>query len=310
MFNQGHQGQHGRVNGGPGARGLQMMFNYQHQNSHQQQHTQHHPNIQQDHNTHTANGLGHHTNFSSGVLSNAPPSFTPSNLNGHGGTTRGGQAQAITEAWAEQLKLHKEAERIHQTMLEQGQPNHYARVRAGENKGLSTQATIEPNNENADDEKDPLRMAETVGVKRRKDWVNLDISGQGIRVISPALFNFDFLSELYLSSNKLTKLPASIGQLRNLRHIDVSNNQLSNLPPELGMCVCLERILVFDNRLHTLPFELGYLHNLEMLGIEGNKDLDQDLRQMIMDNGTVALITHLRENAPGKSFHSHELNPY
>ena len=142
-------------------------------------------------------------------------------------------------------------------------------------------------------------MAETVGVKRRHDWVNLDISGQGLRVISSALFNFDFLRELYLSSNRIKTLPPSIGQLRNLVHLDASHNEIHDLPPELGMCVCLERLLVFNNEITTLPFELGYLHNLEMLGIEGNKDLNPDLRRMIIEKGTVALITHLRETAPG-----------
>jgi CCR4-NOT transcription complex subunit 6 len=280
---------------------MQMMYNFQHQNTHQQQHAQHHPNLQQDHNAHATNGLGHHTSYSSGVLSNSTPSFTPSNLqNGHAGATRGGQAQQINEHWAEQLKQHKDAEKIHQAMVEQGAPNHFARVRAGENKGIqATPPAAEITNPGEEGEKDPARMAETSTIKRRQDWVNLDLSGQGLRVLGSALFNFDFLSELYISSNKLNHLPSSIGRLRHLRHLDASNNQLTELPPELGMCVFLENLLLFDNQLRTLPNELGSLHKLEMLGIEGNRDLDPELRQEIMERGTVALITHLRETAPG-----------
>ncbi len=121
MYNQTHQGQHSRVNGGPGGRGMPMgMYNFPHQNSHQQ-HTQHHANIQQDHTAHTTNGtvLGHHTTFSSGVLSNSTPNFTPNSLqNGHSGTTRGGQAQVITEHWAKQLEMHEESKKAHAHMLD------------------------------------------------------------------------------------------------------------------------------------------------------------------------------------------------
>jgi len=305
MFSQGHQGQHGRVNGA--GRGIPMMYNYQHQNSHQQQHTQHHPGLQQEHSgPHNTNGIGHHSSFPSGVLSNNAPSFTPNSLqNGQAGTTRGGQAQQITEHWAEQLTQHKEAQKIHQAMIEQGAPNHFARVKAGENKGLSTAANNVETRNDPDEEKDPARMAETLTVKRRQDWSNLDLSGQGLRIITPPLFNFDFLTELYISSNKLTSLPPAIGKLRMLRHLDASNNSLVELPVELGLCVKLKTLLLFDNRITTLPYELGSLFKLEMLGIEGNADFDQDLRQEIMEKGTVAMITHLRENAPSMFTSTH-----
>lgn len=281
---------------------MPLMYNFQHQSTHQPQHTQHH--LQQEHSgSHGNNGIGHHSGYSSGVLSNSTPSFTPSsNQNGQAGTTRGGQAQQISEHWAEQLTQHKEAVRIHQAMVEQGAPNHFARVRAGENRGLNiSSGTAEVSHADADEEKDPARMAETLTVKRRQDWANLDLSGQGLRILAPPLFHFDFLGELYISSNKLTHLPAAIGQLRHLRHLDASHNQLTELPIELGMCVKLEKLMLFDNQLRTLPFELGALFKLELLGIEGNADFDAGLRQEIMDKGTVALMTHLRENAPGKS---------
>src|SRR5450432_4139574 len=142
MFGQSHQqGQHGRVNGGPNGQRMPMMYNFQHQNAHQQQqqHTQHHPSLQQEHSVHGGNGsaMGHHASYSSSVLSNATPSFTPNSLqNGHLSTTRGGQAQQITEHWAEQLKLHKETERAHATMIEQHAPNHYARTKGHENRSI------------------------------------------------------------------------------------------------------------------------------------------------------------------------------
>ncbi len=302
MFNQGHQqGQHGRVNGGPVGRGMGMIYNFQHQNAHQQQHTQHHPNLDQNHTAHTTNGLNHHGSYSSGVLSNSTPSFTPNSLqNGHSATTRGGQAQVINEHWAEQLKLHKESKEAHSAMIEQGAPNHFARMRAGENKGIQPSAPApEPSNPQEEgDAKDPARMSDA-GTVRRQDWENLDLSGQGLRVLAPALFKYNFLGELYIASNKIGHLPPSIGELRHLRHLDASNNQLTELPPELGMCVYLKHLLVFDNDIRTLPSELGSLFQLEVLGIEGNPRLDPAMRQEIMEKGTKSLITLLREQAPG-----------
>lgn len=305
MFNQSHQqGQHGRVNGGPG-RGMPAMYNFQHQNSHQPQHLQHHANIQQDHTTHTTNGavLGHHTSYSSGVLSNSTPSFTPSTLqNGHSTTTRGGQAEQINEHWAQQLRLHKEAEKAHSLMME-GAPNHYARLRAGENRGITpapAAPVLAPNDSQDEENRDLGRMADQQSPVKRQDWHNMDLSGQGLRVLSAPVFNYVFLKELYVASNKLGYLPPTIGQLRHLTLLDVSNNQLSELPPELGMCVYLKHLLVFDNNIRSLPNELGSLYQLEMLGIEGNP-LDSGMRTEIMTNGTKKLIEHLREEAPGNN---------
>lgn len=279
--------------------GVHGIHNYQHPTAHQQ-YSQHHANIQQDHNAHTNNGgiLGHHTTYSSGLLSSTTPNFTPSNLqNGNSGTTRGGQAQQITEHWAKQLELHKESERAHALMAD-GQTHHYARAKATENRGL-----LPPANQPTTDEDDitVLRMSDQSASQRRQAWHSMDLSGQGLRVLAKPLFSYDFLKELYVASNKLTVLPPSISKLRFLEYLDASNNQLQDLPPELGICVFLRQLLLFDNRITTLPHELGYLFKLEMLGIEGNP-LDPALKEVIMEKGTKELIEQLLESAPGMDF--------
>jgi CCR4-NOT transcription complex subunit 6 len=126
----------------------------------------------------------------------------------------------------------------------------------------------------------------------------MDMCGQGLRVLTQPLFAYTFLNELYIASNKIAQIPAAIGALRQLRFLDASNNLITKLPAELGMCVYLEKLLLFDNKIHTLPNEIGSLHRLEMLGIEGNP-LDAGIRQELMKNGTKAVISHLREHAPG-----------
>jgi CCR4-NOT transcription complex subunit 6 len=275
-----------------------MMYNFQHQTSHQQ-HAQHHPTLQQDHNTHATNGsvLGHHSSFS-GVLSNSTPSFTPTSLqNGHSAITRGGQSQQITEHWAEQLQLYKESQRAHTAMVEGHAPHHYARIKASENRGISsTTANATTQDGEAENHGRTSKQEEFV---KRQDWNNMDLSGQGLRVLATPLFKYTFLTELYVASNKITHLPATIGHLRLLRHLDASSNQLAQLPPELGMCVYLKNLLLFDNNIQSLPNELGSLFQLEILGIEGNP-LNAVMKQAIMEKGTKALINELRESTPSK----------
>ncbi|ROT39882.1 glucose-repressible alcohol dehydrogenase transcriptional effector [Sodiomyces alkalinus F11] len=304
MFSQNHQqGHSSRLNGGGlGGQRIPLPFNYQQGQHHQQSHLQHHQSVQQDHTGHNGNGgaVGHHSNYSSGVLSNATP-FTPSGLqNGHVGTsttTRGGQAQPINEHWAEQLRLHKEAERAHAAMTEQAQPHYYARLKASENKGISYPSPAGKASSGDSDTDDRRRPYSVDRARNHQAWHNLDMSGQGLRNLTPALFAYSFLSELYIASNKLTHLPASIGQLRQLRHLEASYNQITELPPELGMCTYLKELLLFNNNIRTLPYELGSLHLLEQLGIEGNP-LSPDLKQEIVERGTKSLINLLKEQSP------------
>jgi CCR4-NOT transcription complex subunit 6 len=301
MYNQTqHQGQHGRVNGGRG--GMPPMggiYNFQHANA---QHAQHHANLQQDHNAHTTNGsvLGHHPSYSGGLTSSTP-SFTPQSLqNGHSGTTQGGQAQQISEHWAEQLKQHKASLEAHSAMVDQHAPHHYARIKGPQNRIVSAAAATTTTTTQDGESEDRGRPSNLDTYVKRQDWHEMDLSGQGIRSLSMPLFNYIFLTELYIASNKIAHLPAAIGRLRALRHLDASNNQLKDLPPELGMCVYLKNLLLFDNQLTSLPNELGSLHQLEMLGIEGNRNLDPEIRSIIMEKGTKELIHQLREGAPGK----------
>jgi CCR4-NOT transcription complex subunit 6 len=295
MYSQNHQqGHNARLNGA--GRGMpNMMYNYQPHAQHQHpSQTQHHQSLQ-DHSMQNTNGMGHHSSF---TMSNSSP-FNPSAMtNGHAASSRGGQT-AQNEMWQEQLRMHKEAERAHAAMTDQQQPHYYARLKASENRGISgpppSAAKAQADGEgDSVDRRRPLNLDRE---PRRQDWYNMDMSGQGLRNLAPELFRYQFLNELFLPSNKLTRLPKEIGELRQLRYLDCSYNQLSELPPELGMCTYLKHLLLFNNNIQELPFELGSLHLLEMLGIEGNP-LDPNVKQEIMEKGTKSLINALRENAP------------
>jgi len=303
MFNQNHQqGHNSRLNGSGVGRGLQssMLYSYQSAAYHQG-HPQHHQGLQPDHGPHNnSSAMGHHAAYSGGVLGNANV-FTNGLQNGHGAANRGGQTQQYNEHWQEQLKLYNDSEKAHMAMTEGNQANYYARLKANENKGIvgpSPGTTDEPLN--ADGEPEDLRRPHIIEKHpKRQDWHNLDLSGQGLRALTPPLFTYTFLHELYIASNRLEVLPAAIGELRHLRHLEASHNQIRELPPELGMCTMLKNLLLFNNNITTLPSELGSLHLLEMLGIEGNP-LSSDLKGKIQEQGTKSLIRFLREQMPSK----------
>ncbi|KAK4229785.1 glucose-repressible alcohol dehydrogenase transcriptional effector [Podospora fimiseda] len=303
MYGQGQQpGHNSRLNGAPNrGQGIPMMYNtFQQQSAHHHQaHPQHHQGLQQDHGHGAGAGMMGHSPFASNIMSNTSP-FSGANLqNGHGTTTRGGSAQQINEHWAEQLRLHKEAQTANAAMLEGQHPHYFARMKASENRGIGlslTNSAADSSNEGGDEDRRRPYALENKNNKRQ-EWHNLDMSGQGLRVLSPNLFAYEFLQELYMTSNKLSHLPAEIGKLRQLRHLDVSHNELTELPPEIGMCTSLKSLLMFENRIHDLPYEIGCLHNLEMLGIVGNP-LASSFKDELMERNTKSLVNALLEQAP------------
>lgn len=134
----------------------------------------------------------------------------------------------------------------------------------------------------------------------KQSWTELDLGGQALRALANGMFNFRFLTKLYLRDNNLSTIPDRIGKLRALTHLDLSKNHLSFLPQELGMLVNLKTLLLFDNDLETLPYEIGQLYHLDMLGIEGNERINPEIKELMMENGTKALVSWLQESAPSK----------
>lgn len=206
MFGGGrnHQsGQYARVNGGPAQQQPLHFANnpYAHQQQSQQQHQQ---ALQQDHNSHGTNGsLAHHNNYSSGILSSSTPTFTPSQLsNGHSAVTRGGQAIAISSDWSDQLLLHKECMGSHKSMIQDGATHYYAR-----SKQPDTARALPPPPPKDDDSAENIgRPSNYQHPIRRQDWKNVDMSGQGMKLMTIKLFKYQFLVELYISSNRLRAL--------------------------------------------------------------------------------------------------------
>lgn len=304
MYNPGHPpGPNSRLNGGPNPGGRQLaptLYSHNSQNS-QYNHPPHHQGFQPDHSGHAAS-MGHASGYSSGIISNSSPYASNNTLNGPSSTTRGGQAQQISEEWGIQLRFHKEAQDAHRSMTENHSGHHFARVKASANMPSTTTT----GSADADGMTEARRPHMVEKADQHQEWFILDMSGQGLRHVTRVLFDqYAFLKELYLASNRLTHIPAEFGKLRNLTILELSHNSILTLPPELGMCTSLKQLFLFDNQIHELPNELGSLFHLEVLGIEGNP-VSPVLKQILMEQGTKSLIGQLREDAPGKLLYDSE----
>ncbi len=88
-------------------------------------------------------------------------------------------------------------------------------------------------------------------------------------------------TELDLSGNELTVLPAEIGKLTQLKKLILGKydkkarrfigNNLSELPKEIGLLNQLEELLIVGNQLSELPAEIVQLTNLQSLDLRINQ---------------------------------------
>ena len=237
--------------------------------------------------------MGHQHTFSSGTMSNATPQFTSSNLH-NGGSNHNHISHEHHPNYQQQVQLIIESRNAFAS------PHHHCKKDGGVSskpKTVDLPATEEEEGQN----KEERNRVTSLQPARRQDWDAVDLSGQGTRALSPALFKDygSFLKQLYIDHNQLKTLDPLIGQLRSLEILDISSNMLTWLPEEIGMLVNLKSLLLYDNQLQDLPREIGYLFALEILGIEGNPMLEHQTDDLA-EHGTKALITQFRESINGK----------
>jgi CCR4-NOT transcription complex subunit 6 len=300
MYNQNHtQHQHGIMNGAGTSRFgniLNLNSNRPVQHHAHQPHAHHNQQHQEhsSHTTHQPNYVNHQQHPSGGALSNTASHFTPSHL--QNGTPNNGYStpsKPVTEHWQKQVE-------IAQREREMTTAHPHARNASSASKTIMPGTTNGHTKDGDKEERYRTGGGATGPDAEDQIWFDLDMGGANLRVMGPALFNYKFLTRLYFNNNKLRSVPPAIGRLRNLAVLDLSLNELTDLPAEIGMLVNLRELLLVDNNLEILPYELGNLFQLQMLAIDGNP-LVEEQRNIISELGSVGIIEHLREHAPGRS---------
>ncbi|KAI8335058.1 Endonuclease/exonuclease/phosphatase [Chlamydoabsidia padenii] len=185
-------------------------------------------------------------------------------------------------------------------------PHHHARTAAQVARSTPASSTVtitDPNNPTTKlFNKTTTTITLTNNTEQRQVdgttlWTTLDMGGMGLKNLTTTVCSYSFLTVLYINHNNLTWLTPAISQLTQLKTLDASGNKLTSIPPEMGLLINLRELLLFDNNLVTIPSELGTLYQLETLGLEGNP-IQADLNNLLMKEGTHAVIVSLRENAP------------
>ncbi len=87
------------------------------------------------------------------------------------------------------------------------------------------------------------------------------------------------VKEIYISNNKIRKLPSWLFNKNEIEFLDLSNNRIESLPYFLGNLHNLNELVLNNNNLSALPESISGLYSLEYLWLENNrvKDLPDSL---------------------------------
>jgi internalin A len=135
-------------------------------------------------------------------------------------------------------------------------------------------------------------VLELIARAKAENWKKLDLAGMELMELPAAIGELVGLEELILGKfdpeerkikgNRLTVLPAEIGQLQNLTQLSLSSNQLKELPSEIGQLQNLTQLYLSSNQLKELPSEILQLQNLTQLYLSSNqlKELPSEILQL------------------------------
>ncbi len=113
----------------------------------------------------------------------------------------------------------------------------------------------------------------------------LFLKGNALREIPDEIGNLTDLIELNIADNiDLGKLPPGIGNLRNLKKLDIRYCGLTDLPPQIGNLKNLEFLQMWGNYFVDLPYCITELTSLKELYLKNNKLANVPYDIIKMDN--------------------------
>ena len=108
----------------------------------------------------------------------------------------------------------------------------------------------------------------------RENYCSLDLNNLELDSLPDGIFDLSKmkygLTCLFLNNNSLSVLPDLIGNLSNLRQLDLSDNSLEILPQAITNLKYLQHLEINNNRLLTIPDYIGNLEELNFLFLKKN----------------------------------------
>lgn len=100
--------------------------------------------------------------------------------------------------------------------------------------------------------------------------VTLNLKYKKLSAIPETIRQFKNLEHLDLAHNEITEIPAWIGELRTLRSLALNNNRIAVVPSGIGGLSNLLQFYMADNPVAEIAPEIGNLGELRELHISGN----------------------------------------
>lgn len=105
----------------------------------------------------------------------------------------------------------------------------------------------------------------------QKKITRLNLSYQNLTKIPAVVFEMENLKILNLNNNKITEIPSDIGKLIHLEKLILSNNEIIDIADEIGHLKALKKLSLRTNKIDRLPESIGDLEHLEILKIGYNQ---------------------------------------
>lgn len=141
----------------------------------------------------------------------------------------------------------------------------------------------------------PYQNRKISGEKAVDEVSGLDMSQQGLRLISHKTLHWEILTTLCLSYNSISEIPQEISKLTNLTVLDLSHNRIKQIPKGIGKLSSLRELRLGSNLLSSVPLEFGMLYQMEKLDLDDNPLVGQ-MHAVYSASGGLGVIRYCRDN--------------
>ncbi|MFW9917931.1 MAG: leucine-rich repeat domain-containing protein [Candidatus Thorarchaeota archaeon] len=117
----------------------------------------------------------------------------------------------------------------------------------------------------------PLEIAlDLLTIAKNNHLISLNLSGQTLETLSPAIQDFTCLKRLLLIENKLITLPSEFRSLKQLEILYLDKNPLKIVPGVLMELKALQQLSLGETHLSEIPLWIDHLDQLTHLWLNDN----------------------------------------